>query len=140
MKAATRQKEPSLLPIWKRNRNFFNTQYLRNWTIFYPLNMEYGRNFWLKDFIYHMYTHHKLFFKIPLYPKHVIFISEFDNFGKNPSLYDIKISLKFLNTHGGISKIFFLDQFLTIIFRPEMLKFHPYSILTGNNGQICHVC
>jgi hypothetical protein len=30
--------------------------------------------------------------------------------------------------HGGISKIFFLDP---IIFRSEMLKFHPHSILTG---------
>ena len=34
--------------------------------------------------------------------------------------------------HGGISKIFFLDHFSSIIFRPEMLKFHPYSILTGD--------
>ena len=32
----------------------------------------------------------------------------------------------------------------TIIFRPEMLKFHPYSIFPfhfdqGNNGWICHI-
>ena len=28
----------------------------------------------------------------------------------------------------------------TFIFRPEMLKFHPYSILTGlNNSRICHI-
>ena len=31
--------------------------------------------------------------------------------------------------HGGISKIFFIDLFI-IIFRPDMLNFHPYSILT----------
>ena len=30
------------------------------------------------------------FFEIPPCPKHEIFISEFENFDKNPSLYDIK--------------------------------------------------
>ena len=30
------------------------------------------------------------FFEIPPCPKHEIFIIEFANFGKNPSLYDIK--------------------------------------------------
>ena len=30
------------------------------------------------------------FFEIPSCAKHVIFISEFDNFGENPPLYDIK--------------------------------------------------
>ena len=38
--------------------------------------------------------------------------------------------------HGGISKIFLLDHSLfTIIFRPEILEFHPYS----NSGRICYV-
>jgi len=64
-----------------------NTQYSRNSTIVYPLNMEYGWKFWLKGF---MYTHHKLFFEISPCAKHVIFISEFDNFGKNHPLYDKK--------------------------------------------------
>ena len=50
------------------------------------------------------------FFEIPPCAKHVIFISEFVNFGINPPLYDIRIFLKFLHVHGGISKIFFLDH------------------------------
>ena len=53
----------------------------------------------------------QFFFEIPPYAKHVIFISEFDNFGKNPRLYDIRNILKLLHEHGGMSKIFFLDHF-----------------------------
>ena len=34
--------------------------------------------------------------------------------------------------HGGISKNIFPRPLFIIIFRPEMLKFHPYSILTGD--------
>ena len=33
---------------------------------------------------------------------------------------------------GEISKIYFSRPLFTIIFRPEMLKLHPYSILTGD--------
>jgi hypothetical protein len=41
--------------------------------------------------------------------------------------------------HIGISKISFLDHF-SLIFRPEMLQFHPHSIFDmGNNGRICHI-
>ena len=37
-------------------------------------------------------------------------------------------------------KNIFPRPFFIIIFRPEMLKFHPYSILTrGHNGRICHI-
>ena len=32
---------------------------------------------------------------------------------------------------GEISKTYFSRPLFTIIFRPEMLKLHPYSILTG---------
>ena len=37
-------------------------------------------------------------------------------------------------------KFFFSRPLFTIIFRPEVLQVHPYSILTGgHNGRICHI-
>ena len=69
------------------------------------------------------------FFLIPPCKKHVNFISEFDNFGKNPPVYDVKNILKFLHVHGGMSKKISRPLFI-IFFRPKMVEFPPYSILT----------
>ena len=73
-----------------------------------------------------MYTHHKLFFEIPQCAKHVIFISEFDNFGKNPPFYDIENIFETACAWRNFKNIF-LAHFL----RPKVVEFHPYSIMTG---------
>ena len=57
----------------------------------------------------------------------VIFINEFALLIKTPPFYEVNSFNRKWLVHGGISKIFYLDHFS----RPEMLNFHPYSILTG---------
>ena len=51
---------------------------------------------------------------------------------------------KFSNRNNMVSawknfKNIFPRPLFIIIFRPEMLKFHPYSILTGDTSWICHI-
>ena len=46
--------------------------------------------------------------------------------------YEVNSFNRKWQAHGGISKNTSSRPLFTIIFRPEMLKFHPYSILTGN--------
>ena len=64
-------------------------------------------------------------FEIPPCAHHVIFISEFNQ------------KYKFSNKNNMVSawrnfKNIFPTPLFIIIFRPEMLKFHPYFILTGD--------
>ena len=70
------------------------------------------------------------FFEIPPCAKHVIFISEFDNFGKNPPLYDIKNISEISACAWRNFQFIFLDHFSSPI-RPKMVEFHSHSILTG---------
>ena len=78
-----------------------------------------------------MYTHLELFFEIPPCTKCVIFITEFDNLGKNHPLYGIK---NIFETSAcalwNFKNIYSRPLFITI-FRPKMVEFHPDSILTG---------
>jgi hypothetical protein len=60
--------------------------------------------------------------EIPQCAHHVIFITEFVLLIKTPHFYEVNSFNR--KSHGGISRPLF-----TVIFRPEMLKFHPYSIL-----------
>ena len=47
---------------------------------------------------------------------------------------------KFSNKNGGISKMFFPRPLFIIIYRPEMLKFYPYLILTGDTRVEFVIC
>ena len=103
-------------------------------TITNPVKMEYGWNLWLNiSFIICRYAT-RFFLEIPPFAYHVIFNTEFVLWIKTPPFYEVKLFNRKWSAHGGISNIFSRPLF-TIIFRPEMLKFHPYSILTG----ICHM-
>ena len=53
------------------------------------------------------------------------------NFLPNPSFLWSKKNCKNWLAHGGISKIFFLHHFSSSFLGQKFLKFHPYSILTG---------
>ena len=75
-----------------------------------------------------MWIDARTFWEIPSCVHHIIFINEFLLLIKISPLYDINSSNRKWLVHGGISKIFFQDYFFTIIFMPDMLKFHPYSI------------
>ena len=126
-----------------------NTQYLRNSIIVYQLNMEHGWNFWLK--VSFSYVHPPQLFFWNSYTKHVIFIREFDNFGNNPCLYDIRNILKFLHAHGGMSKIFFLDNFSSSFLGQKWWNFPniPFwlyklklnkSLVKELDLATCHIC
>ena len=64
--------------------------------------MEYGCNLWLKGLSILCPPTTNFFFEIPQCAKHVIFICEYDNFGKNSPFYGIKIVIEI--AHGEISK------------------------------------
>ena len=64
--------------------------------------------------------------EIPPFVHHVIFITEFVLLNKTPPFYEVNsFNRKWRNFKNIFSRPLF-----TIIFRPEMLKFHPHSILT----------
>jgi hypothetical protein len=91
----------------------------------WPVKMEYGWNLWLKVSIIICRYATRTFLVIPQCADHVIFITAFVLLIKIPPFYEVNSLNRKWQAHGGISKIF------TIIFKPEVLKFHPYSILTG---------
>ena len=56
----------------------------------------------------------------------------FSLFGLKMMTFDQKSVIKMTWwAHGGISKIFFLHHFSSSFLGQKFLKFHPYSILTG---------
>ena len=67
------------------------------------------------------------FWELPPCANHVIFITEFVLLTKTPPFYEGNSFNRKRLAHGGI----FSRPLFTIIFRPKILKFHPYSILTG---------
>ena len=103
-----------------------NTQYMTNSTLVSPVKMEYGWNFSIfglkimmksglgKIFLKFLHALTMLFLLLNLY-----FWSKFSN--KNDMV----------SAWRNFKNIFPRPLFI-IIFRPEMLKFHPYSILTGD--------
>ena len=107
-----------------------NTQYMTNPTIVYPVKMEYGWNFSISGIKMMVKSGLEFFFEISLCTHHFIFITEFELLIKIPPFYEVNSFNRKWLAHGEISKIFFSRPLFTIIFRPEMLKFHPYSILT----------
>ena len=70
-----------------------------------------------------------VFWEVPSCAHHVIYITEFVLLIKIPPFYEVNLFNRKFQAHGGISKIFLSRPLF--IFRPEMLKFHPYSILIG---------
>ena len=104
----------------------FNTQYMTNSTLVSPVKIEYGWNFSIsgqkmmmksglgKTFLKFLHALTMLFLLLNLY-----FLAKFSN--KN----DMESSWR------NFKNIFPRTLFI-IIFKPEMLKSHPYSILTGD--------
>ena len=91
---------------WDWNsEKILNTQYMTNSTLVSPVKMEYGWNFSISSL--------KMMMKMNFDQKY-----KFSN--KNDMV----------NAWRNFINIFSRPLF-TVIFRPEMQKFHPYSILTG---------
>ena len=69
----------------------------------------------------------RVFFEIPPCAKKVIFVGEFVILSKNLQFYEVK---KNGFVHGEISKKRrkIIRPLFTIIFKPKIQKFHPYSI------------
>ena len=71
-------------------------------------------------------------FLAPPCAHHVIFITEFVLLTNTPPFHEVNSFNRKWLANGGISKIYFFSRPLfTNIFRSEMQKFPPYSILTG---------
>ena len=124
---ATKDEKNLPLQIWRYwVASNFNTQYMTNSTLVSPVKMEYGWNFSIsgikmmtksgpgKIFLKFLHALTMLFLLLNFY-----FWSKFSN--KNDMV----------STWRNFKNIFPRPLFI-IIFRPEMLKFHPYSILTGD--------
>ena len=105
---------------------YFNTQYMTNSTLVSPVKMEYGWNFSISGLKMMMKSGlGKIFLKF-LHALTMLFL-----------LLNLYFWSKFSNKSDMVSawrnfKNIFSRPLFTIIFRPEMLKFHPYSILTGD--------
>ena len=102
----------------------FNTQYMTNSTLVFPVKMEYGWNFSISGLKIMMKSGlGKIFLKF-LHALTMLFL-----------LLNLYFWSKFSNKNDMVSawrnfKNIFPRPLFIIIFRPEMLKFHPYSILT----------
>jgi hypothetical protein len=95
-----------------------NTQYMTNSTLVSPAKMEYGWNFSISGL--------KMMMKSGLGKTFLKFL-----------LLNLYFWSKFSNKNNMVSawrnfKNIFPRPLFIIIFRAEMLKFHPYSILTGD--------
>ena len=105
---------------------------MTNPTLVSPVKMEYGRNISISGLKMIMKRGlGKIFWKF----LHALTMSFL--------LLNFDQKYKFSNKNNMVSawkNLFFLDLFI-IIFRPEMLIFHPYSILTGDtivNANVIH--
>ena len=97
-----------------------NTQYMTNPTIFYPVKMEYGWKFSIFGL--------KMMVKSGLFSIKWIYLIERRIFGQK---YKFSNKNDMVRAWRNFKNILSRPLF-TIIFRQEMLKFHPYSILTGD--------
>ena len=106
-------------------------QYMRKSTLPYLVKMEYGWNFWLLFDLSYVCMPQSLFLKIPLCTDLSFLLLNFKQ--KHPTLYEVSksMNLKKVRTWRSFKNIFPRPLF-SIIFRSEMLKFHPYFILTGD--------
>ena len=109
--------------VW---RLLLNTQNTTNPKIVYPVNMEYGWNFSISGL--------KMMVKSGL---EKIFLKFLHALTMSFLLLNFDQKYKFSNKNNMVSawrnfKNNFPRPLFIIIFRPEMLKFHPYSILTGD--------
>ena len=99
---------------------------MTNSTLVSPVKMEYGRNFSISGL--------KMMMKSGL---GIIFLKFLHALTMSFLLLNFDQKYKFSNKNNMVSawrnfkNIFPIPLFI-IIFRPEMLKFHPYSILTGD--------
>ena len=105
---------------------YFTTQNMTNPTIVSPVKMEYGRNFSISGL--------KMMVKSGL---EKIFLKFFHALTMSFLLLNLDQKYTFSNKNNKASawknfKNIFPRPLFIIIFRPEMLKFHPYSILTGD--------
>ena len=104
-----------------------NTTYMTNSTLVSPVKMEYGWNVSISGLKMMMKSGlGKIFLKF-LHALTMLFL-----------LLNLYFWSKFSNKNDMVSawrnfKNIFPRPLLIIIFRPEMLKFHPYSILTGDS-------
>ena len=112
--------------LWWLMQSILNTPYMTNSTQVSPVKMEYGWNFSISGLKMMMKSGlGKIFLKF-LYALTMLFL-----------LLNLYFWSKFSNKNDMVSawrnfKNIFLRPLFIIIFRPEMLKFHPYSILTGD--------
>ena len=103
-----------------------NTQYMTNSTLVSPVKMKYGWNFSISGL--------KMMMKSGL---RKIFLKFLHALTMSFLLLNFDQKYKFSNKNNMVSawknlKNIFPRPLFFIIFRPEMLKFHPYSILTGD--------
>ena len=105
-----------------------------------PVKIEYGWNLLLKhSFMICRYTT-KSFIEIPPCTKKVIFITKFVFSDLNPHFYEVNQEVWKRPYPWRNFKNIFSRPLFTIILRPEMLKFHPYSIWPGTQyGRIHHI-
>ena len=108
--------------VWK----CFNRQYMTNSTLVSPVKMEYGWNFSISGL--------KMMMKSGLGK---IFLKFLHALTMSFLLLNFDQKYKFTNKNNMVSawrkfKNIFPRPLFIIIFRPEILKFHPYSILTGD--------
>ena len=106
--------------------DLINTQNMTNPTIVSPVKMEYGWNFSISGL--------KMMVKSGL---EKIFLKFLHALTMSFLLLNLYFWSKFSNNNDMVSawrnfKNIFPRPLFIIIFRPEMLKFHPYSILTGD--------
>ena len=103
-----------------------NTQYMANSTLVSPVKMKYGWSFSISGLKMMMKSGlEKIFLKF-LHALPMLFL-----------LLNLYFWSKFSNKYDNVSawrnfKIIFPRPLFIIIFSSEMLKFHPYSILTGD--------
>ena len=105
---------------------FLNTQYMTNSTLVSPVKLEYGWNFSISGL--------KMMMKSGLGK---IFLSFLHALTMSFLLLNFDQKCKFSNKNNMGSawrnfKNIFSRPLFIIIFRPEMLKLHPYFILTGD--------
>ena len=115
---------------WGRTFSWFNTQYPTDSYFVYELEMEYGWNFWLKISFSIIRNPTNFFFEIPPCAKKVIFITPFVFLDLNPHFCVLnELVWKRLCAWRNFKNIFSRPHF-TIIFRPKILIFDTYSILS----------
>ena len=111
---------------WKLFWSCISPLNVKNMIICYPVKMEYGWNFSISGLNIMIKSGlGKIFLKF-LHALTMLFL-----------LLNLYFWSKFSNKNDMVSawrnfKYIFSRPLFTIIFRPELLKLHPYSILTGD--------